>query len=400
MGWFSRKKKEEDLEEKLNPSQDIIAQLEGAQSSREPIYNYRKQYEEIEIVNRAVNMIVDAAGAIPYEVGTKLNGITPVVQNIRQKKIKNLLNFEPNPFQDANTFKRNLIIDLLIDGNIFIYFDGAHLYHLPADKVTIIPDTKNYIKQFEMGNKMYYPDEIIHIKENSFFSIYRGVSRLRAAKRSMEILSSMRAFQDNFFKNGAVPGLVLKTPNTLSEKIKERLIASWMLKYNPNTGGRRPLILDGGLEVESISDTKFKDLDFQEATGNIEKTILKAIGVPPILLDGGNQATIAPNHRLFYLETVVPIIQKFNSAFTRFFGYEVWEDTTDTLGLRPSMREQASYFSTLVNGGIISPNEARIELGKESMEGHDEIRVPANIAGSARNPSDGGRPENETDDED
>ena len=41
----------------------------------------------------------------------------------------------------------------------------------------------------------------------------------------------MRKFQDNFFKNGAVPGLVLKSPNTLSEKIKERMIQSWTMRY-------------------------------------------------------------------------------------------------------------------------------------------------------------------------
>jgi phage portal protein BeeE len=65
----------------------------------------------------------------------------------------------------------------------------------------------------------------------------------------MKIIKAMRNFQDNFFNNGAVPGLVLKSPNTLSEKIKERMIQSWSSRYNPASGGRRPLILDGGIEV-------------------------------------------------------------------------------------------------------------------------------------------------------
>ena len=63
----------------------------------------------------------------------------------------------------------------------------------------------------------------------------------------MQLLGSMRRFQDNFFKNGAVPGLVLKSPNTLSEKIKERMLQAWVARYNPQSGGRRPLFLDGGL---------------------------------------------------------------------------------------------------------------------------------------------------------
>ena len=60
-----------------------------------------------------------------------------VVKGIKTSKSENLLTKEPNPYQDINTFRRNLITDFLLDGNIFIYFDGAHLYHLPADKVKI-----------------------------------------------------------------------------------------------------------------------------------------------------------------------------------------------------------------------------------------------------------------------
>jgi HK97 family phage portal protein len=393
MGWFSKKKKVE-TEEKLNPAQELISMSQGETvSSRENVFNYRKQYETIEIVNRAVNMIVDDAADIPCEVKGSIPSVDAVYKGIRQSTVSRLLNTEPNPFQDISTFKRNLIIDLIIDGNIFIYFDGIHLYHLPANKVVIHSDTKTYISHFEFDGKIEYsPKEIIHIKENSFYSIYRGVSRLRPAERTMKLLSSMRSFQDNFFKNGTVPGLVLKSPDTLSEKVKERLLASWSVRYRPDSGGRRPLILDGGLAIDSISNVNFKDLDFQSSIGDNEKIILKALGVPPILLDGGNNANIRPNHRLFYLETVIPIVRKLNAGLSRYFGYYINEDITGTPALQPELNDQASYLSTLVNGGVISANEARDTLGKESMEGHDDLRIPANIAGSAANPSEGGRP--------
>jgi hypothetical protein len=43
----------------------------------------------------------------------------------------------------------------------------------------------------------------------------------------------------------------------------------------------------------------------------------------------------------------------------------------------------------------MSPNEARDSMRMEPVEGHDDLRVPANIAGSAANPSEGGRPSEE-----
>ena len=133
-------------EEKLNPAQPFIGLEEGLSiDTREKKDNYRSAYEELEVVNRAVNMIVDDSADIPFEVGDKINGLTPMVQNVRRSRVDLLLNKEPNPFQDINTFKRNLIIDLLIDGNIFIYYDGVHLYHLPANNVTIETDRTTYI---------------------------------------------------------------------------------------------------------------------------------------------------------------------------------------------------------------------------------------------------------------
>jgi len=394
MAWYDRFLGR-NSEEKLNPSQYVISRNEGMTvESREVVTNYRNAYEQLEIVNRAVNMIVDDVSEIPFAVGEKVLGATNIVKNIRKSKVDLLLNKEPNPFQDISSFKRNLIIDLLIDGNIFIYFDGAHLYHLPADKVTIHTDDKTYIERFSYDNSIdYSPNEIIHIKENSFNSIYRGVPRLKPAFRTMQLLGSMRDFQDNFFKNGAVPGLVLKSPNTLSEKIKERMLQAWVARYNPKSGGRRPLFLDGGLEVENLTEINFKELDFQEGIKSNERIILEAMGIPPILLDGGNNANIRPNHRLYYLETVLPIVKKVNYALERFFGFSLNEVVTGIPALQPELRDQAAYYATLVNTGILSANEAREALGKEPVAGFDEPRVPANIAGSAVNPEQGGRPE-------
>ena len=381
-------------QEKLNPAQPLIARDEGLTiGTTENFRNFASAYEELEVVNRAVNMIVDDASEIPVDVGEKLN-LEPIYKNIRRSRVDLLLNREPNPFQDISTFKRNLLIDLLIDGNIFIYFDGVHLYQLPARNVEIDTDEKTYINRFVYQGKLdYNPQEIIHIKENSFNSMYRGVPRLKPAWRTMKVLGSMRKFQDNFFKNGAVPGLVIKSPNTLSEKIKERMLAAWRARYNPEAGGHRPLILDGGLELENLGTGNFRELDFADSIKANESIILQALGVPPILLDSGNNANIRPNHRMYYLETILPIVRKINFAFERYFGFDLREDTSNVPAMQPELRDQAGYYSTLVNGGVMTPNEAREAMRFEKLDGLDEIRVPANIAGSAIDPSEGGRPE-------
>ena len=392
MAWYNNifggpQQEKEEVLEKLNPIQQYFGQN---QSSREPTHSYENYYETLEIVNRAVNIVVDDCAEISAVIESA--NIPGIIKGIKRAKVSRLINEEPNLFQDINSFKRNLITDYLLDGNIFIYYDGVHIYHIPATEVTIHGDPKTFIEKYTYRDVDYSPSEIIHIKENSFHDIYRGVSRLKPAIRTMTLMTSMRDFQDNFFKNGAVPGLVLKSPNTLSEKIKERMLQSWQLRYRPDAGGRRPLILDGGIEVDKISNVNFKELDFQSAIQENEKIILKAIGVPPILLDSGNNANIRPNMRLYYLETILPIVRKLNFGLERFFGFKIREDVTDIPALQPELRDQSQYYTSLVNGGIITINEAREELGFEALEGQDDIRVPANIAGSAANPDEGGKP--------
>ena len=395
MAWYNNifGAKTIEIEEKLNPAQFHMGG--NITSSHEPSFSYEKAYEDLEVVNRGVNMIVDDVAEI-HTLVSRENSFRGVVPGVKASKVEVLLNKSPNPYQDINSFKRNLISDFLIDGNIFLYFDGAHLYHLPASDVTIHSSKKTYIEKFTMHEITFSPDEIIHIKENSFHSIYRGVPRLKPAMRTMVLMKNMRAFQDNFFKNGAVPGLVLKSPNTLSEKIKERMMVSWQARYRPDAGGRRPLILDGGIEVDKISNVNFKEMDFQSAILENEKIILKALGIPPIMMDSGNNANIRPNMRLYYLETILPIVRKINYGLERYFGFELREDITNIPALQPELRDSSAYYTSLVNGGIITPAEARKALGFDFVKGTQDIRVPANIAGSATNPDEGGRPVEET----
>ena len=392
MAWYNNifggpQQEKEEVLEKLNPIQQYFGQN---QSSREPTHSYENYYETLEIVNRAVNIVVDDCAEISAVIESA--NIPGIIKGIKRAKVSRLINEEPNLFQDINSFKRNLITDYLLDGNIFIYYDGVHIYHIPATEVTIHGDPKTFIEKYTYRDVDYSPSEIIHIKENSFHDIYRGVSRLKPAIRTMTLMTSMRDFQDNFFKNGAVPGLVLKSPNTLSEKIKERMMVSWQARYRPDAGGRRPLILDGGIEVDKISNVNFKEMDFQSAILENEKIILKALGIPPILMDSGNNANIRPNMRLYYLETILPIVRKINYGLERYFGFELREDLTNIPALQPELRDSSAYYTSLVNGGIITPAEARKALGFDFVEGTEEIRVPANIAGSATNPDEGGRP--------
>lgn len=390
MAWYNPKDWFAD-NEKLNPAQQMISREQGVFINTDSFIAYNQAFDKLEAVNRGVNMIVSGCASLDYDIKDKRND--GVVSGMRQKALNALLNYCPNPYQSAQEFRANIFTDFLLEGNVFIYFDGVYLYHLPASKVQIETDPVTFVAAYRYNTTIVFkPNEVIHIKDLSSSSIYRGTSRLASADRNIKILYKMQTFQEQFFENGAVTGLILTSDNTLSQAAKDRTIAGWVSKYSPKNGARKPMILDSGLKPFAGLSDSFKEMDFDTSIRTHNSKILMSLGVPPILLDGGNNANIAPNLRLFYLETVLPIVNKLVSGIERYFGYDVEPITASVSALQPDMKEVASYHSTLVNGGIISPNEARQELRYEPKPGHDELRVPANIAGSAANPAQGGAP--------
>lgn len=380
------------LVEKENPAQQIISREEGSTVQSDFILTYAQAFEKLETVNRGTNMIVSGCASLDFDVKEKKEG---VIKNMRAKQLAALLNYSPNPYQTQQDFRTNIFMDFILEGNIFLYWDGAWLYHLPASNMEVVPNPITFIDRYVYsGQKSFKPDEIIHIKDLSSSTIYRGSSRLASALRSIKILYKMQEFQESFFDNGAISGVIITTPNTLSTAAKDKTVLYWQSKYSNKNGAKKPLILDSGLKPEPLSQATFQDMDFDNSIATHDRKILKSLGVPPILLDGGNNANISPNLRLFYLETILPIITRYVSGIERFFGYDVSPVTANVSALQPELKDLVAYHTTLVNGGIITPNEAREELRYEkSPEPHaSELRIPANIAGSASNPSEGGRP--------
>lgn len=389
--------------EKLNPAQPSISSMEP-RALPETIVDFEQAYREIEIIHRSVEMIINACVEIPL-----------IVEGAgAAKKVSKLLNNRPNPFEDRHRFFRRAFLDFFLDGNMFFYYDGDSIYLLPANDVEVIPDQKTFISHYNylVSNQnadQYYgyrknttkadairfeAHEIIHVMNENERSIFRGTSKLKSVLRLLEVYYYMINFQRQFFKNNAVPGFVLTTDNILSKRVKERLLEAWRSTYTTIfDGARNPAILDGGLKIDKFSSISFDQLDFENSIERIQQDMAKALGVPYVLLKSGNNANIDANQKLFYQHTVIPILNQFSSAFAHFFNnVSIRPDQLSIAAMQPDNRTQAMYYSTLVNTGIITPNEARAGLRFNAIEGSDEIRIPQNITGSATNATQGGRP--------
>ena len=394
------------ITEKLNPGQRIIRDMEPVshRTNRKP-FTTGQAYSKIEILNRTANMVIDSAAECSYTVGDKYNIVT-YANGIKAKTLDTLLNVRPNPFMDISTFRRLVVTDLLFEGCAYIYWDGTSLYHVPAALMQVEADANKFIKKFIFNNQIdYRVDEIIFIKDNSYVcgtnSQISGQSRVATVIDSLEKRSKMLNFKEKFLDNGTVIGLILETDEILNKKLRERKQEELQLDYNPSTGQSSVLILDGGMKAKPYSQiSSFKDLDFKEDIEGFNKSICLAFGVPQVLLDGGNNANIRPNIELFYYMTIIPMLNKLTSSLTFFFGYKITPNTKEVAALTPDKEAEAKHLTSLVNNGIMTGNEARLELNLEPLDDEqmNKIRIPANVAGSATGVSgqEGGRPQGST----
>lgn len=387
MGWFGN------TINKLNPAQPSIHMSNPSVSPTSSV-DFRNAYDQIEVVRRCVDMIVSACTEVPFK-------IEPVKGHT---KLTKLLNSRPNPFEDRVKFFRRAYLDLLMDGNTFIYYDGSAIYILPAGSVTIETDPKTFIRNYRYtkistdgkSETVFPANEVIHIKLDSDRSIFRGKSPIGSLDNIISIYNSLLKFQKQFFKNSAIPGVVLSTDSVLNPKTKERILSHWVANYSTMfNGARTPAILDGGLKISPLSTINFQSLDFENSVDRLEQDMAKSLGVPYVLLKSGNNANISANQVLFYEHTILPMVSMFASAFEHFFYLgKIEPDKTVITALQPDLKTQTQAYVSLVNSGIITPDEARVKLGYEKLDTPETntIRVPQNITGSATNPSLGGRP--------
>ena len=214
---------------KANPAQQQIHHDEGGQIGSDAPISYSIAFEKLETVNRGVNMIVSGCSTLDYDI--KDSVISPVVPGVKAKTLNNLINFRPNPHQSVQDFRSSIFTDFILEGNAFIYYDGAFLYHLPAARVEIHTDPITFVSHYTYnGTTRMNANEVMHIRDVSSSSIYRGTSRLSSADRNIKILYKMLSFQEQFFQNGAITGLILTSENTLSQVAKDKTISNWISK--------------------------------------------------------------------------------------------------------------------------------------------------------------------------
>jgi len=240
------------------------------------------------------------------------------------------------------TLLHKTILDLRIFGDAFWEVvktgSGVEIYHVPSWTVSLGKDG-GWVQ--ELGNKKveFKAEDLWHFLEPGMLSQVWGCPDYLQLinDATIESISTIKTFNNNFFKNNAIPdGILFVKGGDIAPTTQYGLQRFFRSKYQGVENASKfciaPVPEGVELQLERLQDTK--DGKFMELKDSLVMEILSCHGIPPRLasilipgsLGGGGEAS---GELKIFLQTLIKPLQNiFGGQLDSFFG-EVLEMKTD-----------------------------------------------------------------------
>ena len=306
---------------------------------------------------------------------------------------------EANPF--LNGFDLAVLRTLYgeLTGNAYLHpvIDPAtgipsELWPLAPQFVEVIPDEDEFIRGYLYGQnsqmkQVFETDEVIHFKRPNPGNLFYGLGKVEAAYGSIVANDAVHEMDISTFANSARPDYAVVVKGTPSGDQLDR----FQQQVETRLRGARK---DGSF-ITVTGDVQFTPLNFppKDLAGREEivEEIAAVFGVPVSMLKANdpNLASATSGFAQWREGTILPLVrmdeQELNQSLLPLFGLE---ETHCLAYDNPVPSDQAFELQerqTAVAGGWRTPNEARLEEGREPIvnEFADQLLVGGQPLGGA-----------------
>jgi HK97 family phage portal protein len=268
----------------------------------------------------------------------------------------------------------------------------------PSDGTDYI---RGYLYQTD-GKQFLYPEsEVVHLKNprwpmdpaNTRMAMHPLLGELRSVANDNE----ERSFSAAMLRNMGWPGALLSPKNpeqSFTAEQNEQLKSGWKSRVSGDNRGM-PFASTIPIDVHAFAFSPEQLATDKLARMNIAR-ICAIIGIDPLALglpsDTKTYSNVEQARKAAYQNMLMPLQAAMASQLTRQliktndllscpdtdrFGW----DYSEVACLQESIDEQYKRLSEAVKAGWISPNDARIQVGLEEIEGGDELRPAPGMGG-------------------
>lgn len=346
--------------EKRSTENDVIADVLNGLS---PLVNgktiSRKQAMSIPVVTKSVNWIASAIASLPIKMYRRTDkGYIEIYDDYRLP----LLNNYSGNCMTANDLKRQVIIDLLLEGNGYAYISKLgnkieKLSYIPTSKLTYTESVDNIDKIVNVwvDGKQVQDYNVFRLVNNTKNGI-SGVGFISDCQDLLSTILSSLQYENNSISSGVRRGF-LKSKSKLDKDKMDELKQAWKRLTSPSQSD--VLVLNAGIEFEDASNTATESQLSQNKTINMHQ-ILAYFGLPTNFFEGANSDAYLTAVRI----AVIPIVKQLVNALNNYLLLESEKqdlkfdiDTSEIL--RINANERYNAYQTGLSSGILTIDEVR-----------------------------------------
>lgn len=302
-----------------------------------------------------------------------------------------LLHDAPNRRQTSFEFFELGMAHLVLWGNFYAEIERngrgqvLALWPLRPDRMTVdvAPDGR---RVYRYANEPVADEAILHVAGLGGDGV-TGYSLIRLAREAVGLGLATQEFGATVFQNGAVPGIVLKHPGSLSDKAYNRVKDSWNERHMGLENAHKAAILEEGMGVDKIGIPP-EDAQFLETRRFQVEEIARILRIPPHMMAMTDKAATYASVEQFAIQFVRDTIRPWLKRWEAALGLQLMDGAerqrfyieflVDDL-LRGDTQTRYQAYATGRQWGWLSANDIRRLENLERIDGGDAYMVPLNM---------------------
>jgi len=342
---------------------------------------------QLSAVWASVRLISESIASLPINV-YRVDRKTGVKELAYDHPLHRLFNGKPNRWQTKQEFFETLTYQLCMMGNNYSFVE----YNSKGEPVSLTPLMSEQMEVRLDGNERTYRyQESSSVQVFSEKSIWHnklfgngviGLSPLEYAKQSLGIASAAEKSTSNIYRNGGKPSGVLMIDKLLTDEQRKRIKEEFAELSEGNENRLR--VLEAGMQYQQVSLSP-NDIELLASRRFQIEDIARFFGVPSVLINDTQAGTtwgsgLQQIVQGFYKFNLRPYLERYEASMKCFFlrpeermNYDIEFDFMSLL--QPDLAERVKTGREGVQGGLFTPNEWRVNEGKQPMEGGDKLIV-------------------------
>lgn len=355
---------------------------------------------EVSTVLACVKVIADGVATPELKVfREKAGGTRELATNIPEYR---LLNRRPNEWQTSFEWRRQMTIHAALTGaGLSLKVRGSN--NRVRELIPVQPgqwDVRK-VSRYEVRYRCwdefgligeFAPDDVFVINGVQW-DWAKSLNAVALARSAIGLAMATERSQQSMHANGLRPSGTYSVEGNLTPEQHDRL-TKWLKNRGGPENAGTPLVLDRSAKW---LNTGMSGVDAQHVeTRRLQiEEICRGYGVFPIMVGHSDKSSTFASSEAFFAAHLIHTLAPWHRAWTQRMDEmlldgagPLWAEFDTRYMRMGSMADRAQYARTMVEMGLLSPNEWRDEEGRDPREGGDEYLRPMNMtAGSDPQPA-------------